>query len=61
MWGWVDGDEDWQTIHNIVGQKYSNWSQDFSDPSQTVLRILAIEVPFMLSVDGDHTFEGPVP
>lgn len=39
----------------------SNYSNDFSNPEETVLRILQIEVPFVLAVDGDHTFEGPVP
>ncbi|KAI3431859.1 hypothetical protein D9Q98_010611 [Chlorella vulgaris] len=52
VWGLVD---DWQTPDIIVSQQYTNWSHN----GGTVLRILKIEVPWTLAVEGDRTF-GPL-
>ncbi|KAL4433836.1 hypothetical protein ABPG75_000277 [Micractinium tetrahymenae] len=54
VWGVVD---EWRTADIIISQQYNPWT---NPDSNITLRILRIEVPFVMAVDGDKTFEGPI-
>lgn len=37
------------------------WRSPWTNPDSNItLRILKIEVPFVMAVDGDKTYEGPI-
>lgn len=54
VWGVVD---EWRTADIIISQRYNPWT---NPDSNITLRILRVEVPFVMAVEGDKTYEGPI-